>query len=439
MHPSKPIRLALALAAAIALAQDSRGQEPAEFDSGVDIVRLPVAVINPGGGEVPALTIDDFTVYDNEVPQKIQFMLEPTETPLNVALVIDYSPSVQPYQHSMQRAAISFLAGLSGDDCPYVLPFSEQVGPGRWGRYGSEEWERFLREAPIGDGTSLFDALLITLSQLDLAEEISAAYAARTEETPEGEATQEGEATPGDEAAREGDATQEAGGAVQIGRQEATEAEGAASLPQPPPTLLVDHPEVLTREEVTAQLAVILAEIMKTMPPPQLGNCSPLAEAAAPTAASLEAMAKKAILLLSDGSDTTSISTLEDLVAGARLASVPIFPVVLGPATKDAMLMSRLRFLARATGGLLVESERAAGLTAAFQRVFAYAKSYYILGYDPDRIPATEGQGSELTPPEGDPGGKSFGAGAGLPGWHTIRVELRRPLLQVIARPGYYR
>lgn len=418
------LTLAISVAAGAGPTQVGRVQDPAEFDSQVDIVRLNVAVIHPSGGEVPPLTVDDFEVYDNGVRQEIQYILPPSETPLNVALVIDYSPSVQPYQHSMQRAAIGFLAGLSGDDCPYVLPFSEQIGPGKWGRYLSGEWERFLRYSPVEEGTSLFDALLITLAQLDLADEIAAAHAARAAEQRGG---------------GEKDAASEAEDPVDIERRDVLEAEAQAPSPPPQSMPSIAPPETLTREELTAQLAAILPELLNLMPPLQLGNCSFISMSEELVSASPERGAKKAILLFSDGSDNASVSTLQDLVAGARLASVPIFPVVLGPATRDARLMARLTFLARSTGGLLVESDNAAGLTAAFQKVFAYAKSYYLLAYDPDRGSADRNQAGRLPAQEGNLRAAGGGEGLQTGAWHTVRVDLRRPLLQAITRPGYYR
>ncbi len=83
--------------------------------------------------------------------------------------------------------------------------------------------------------------------------------------------------------------------------------------------------------------------------------------------------------------------------------------------------------------------EDAAGLPAAFRKARAYAKSFYILAYDPD-----------ATLPRGNPSGQADPAavdaqvevGSSRPtlgSWHNVRVELRRPLLDVIVRPGYYR
>ncbi len=398
MH--RPLLTALALLIAIgSLADAGAAQQPqTQYDVDVDLVRLHVAVTNPSGEEVPPLTVEDFRVYDNGVRQQIQFVLQPSDLPLDVALVIDYSPSVQPYQHSLQRAAIGFLGGLSGQDCPYVLPFSEQIGPGQWGRFSSRYWSRFFRESDGEYGTSLFDALLIALAQLDLADELAAAYVAG----PTGESDSEAPSEPRHE-------------------------------------LLLNPPEEITRDLLMAQIALIVEEITRNNPPTQLGNCFPAQRIDEGADGTIDAFSKKAILLLSDGSDTTSSASLADMLTAARLAAVPVFPVVLGPARRDAQLMARLNTLARATGGLVVQSDDGAGLTAAFHEVLAYTRSSYILAYDPDATSPTEDLGGKAEPQARGQQAGEGSAGPVLGAWHNVRVELRRPLLQVIVRPGYYR
>jgi len=423
-RPTLRTLLALELALIIAIGSwaDAGGsqQDQPQYDVDVDLVRLHVAVINPSGGEVPPLTAEDFKVYDNEVLQQIQFMLQPSDLPLNVALVIDYSPSVQPYQQSLQRAAIGFLGGLSDLDCPFVLPFSEQIGPGQWGRFDPGYWSLFFQVQDGGYGTSLFDALLIALAQLDLADELAAAHVA--------DMAGEEEAGLGAEGEAEARAKEEA----------IVSAEGEAST-EPRHELLVNPPAELTRELLIAQIALIIEEIMKNNPPTQLGNCSPAQRMDEGTGGPLEAFSNKAILLLSDGNDTTSAASLEDMLIAARLATVPVFPVVLGPARRDAQLMARLKTLARATGGLMVESDDAAGLPAAFRKARAYAKSFYILAYDPDATSLGEDPSGQVEDQQGDQRAREGSTGPTLGLWHNVRVELRRPLLDVIVRPGYYR
>jgi hypothetical protein len=169
----------------------------------------------------------------------------------------------------------------------------------------------------------LFDAMLIALEQIDLADELAAARRANVQ----------------------------AADAAAPSRQK---------LQRRPP-------EELTRELLLAQVALILEEIVENNPPTQLGNCSPAMGEHGGADEDLEAPANKAILLFSDGSDTASAASIDDTIP-------------------------------------------------------------------PEAI---QGEQARPNPDESD---EASGANrAGLGTWHNVRVEVRRPLLKVITRPGYYR
>ena len=131
----------------------------------------------------------------------------------------------------------------------------------------------------------------------------------------------------------------------------------------------------------------------------------------------------KAVLLLSDGADTTSIATAQDAIDAARLLNVPVFPVMLGNAGRDPALEELLAEIARATGGLVTRDVSPTDLGDAYDRVLGYLRASYVLVYNPAE-PAESGGGAP---------------GAAPQSWHEVRVELRRPLLRAIVRPGYYR
>ena len=110
-------------------------QEPQTgFTADVNLVLLHVAVIDPRGSDVPPLSVEDFTVFDDGVKQTVELFVAPADAPLDVALVLDSSASMKPVEMLARRAALSFLGRLAPDDCAFVLPFSDTAGPGRWGR-----------------------------------------------------------------------------------------------------------------------------------------------------------------------------------------------------------------------------------------------------------------------------------------------------------------
>jgi VWFA-related protein len=357
-------------------------QEPqAQIRASVDVVRLSVAVVHTGGGVVPPLGVEDFEVYDNGAPQQVRLLHRPDDTPLRVALAIDASPSLRPWWPIVQRAAISFMTKLGRRGCPYVLPFSDTIGPGLWGRYTANRWRDFLAEARHGAGTSLHDALIIALDQLATVDEMAIDANLPPEQAESGERSA---------------------------------AAGVAS----------GDPADMTRADLLASMREIVAAIVRNNPFTHIGNCDlryVTAEAADENAPALpEDESIKAILLLSDGADNASIATASDVINAARLNNVPVFPVVLGTAARDPGLAALLDEIARATGGLVTRDVSPTELGSAYDRVLGYLGSTYVLVYDPPAAPSPD-------------------AGEAERSWHEVRVELRRPLLRPIVRPGYYR
>lgn len=365
----------------------ARAQEPGvQISASVDVVRLSVAVVNSTGGEVPPLSLEDFKVYDNGVLQNVRLLNRPTDTPLRVALVFDASPSVRPWWPTVQRTAVTFLAKLGRGGCPYVLPFSDGIGPGRWGRYTANNWREFLGRVPRGAGTSLYDALIVALDQLAMADQMAI------------DASQSSRKLPA--------------------------AEPSSSEPEP---VAAADPSEATRADLLASLARIVAEIVRSNPFTHIGNCDlryvPAESGGEDTLQLPTDESIKAVLLLSDGADTTSIATAQDAIDAARVVNVPVFPVMLGNAGRDRALEELLTEIARATGGLVTRDVSPTNLGEAYDRVLGYLRASYVLVYNPDE-PAERGDGAP---------------GESPPSWHEIRVELRRPLLRAIVRPGYYR
>lgn len=336
-----------ALVAFLAVSSTVAGAVPqgrGDFRANVELVRLSVAVVNSSGGDVPRLSVDDFAVYDDGVPQRVELFLEPSEAALEVALVLDSSTSMRPVAGSTRRAALTFLAALEPDDCVVVLPFSERVGPGRRGRAADPRLRMFVDRVVAGGGTSLHDALLHSLDELE-----------RSGSEPTGETS-----ITGDCPVMEGDG------------------QGASER-------------------------------------------------------------RRAIVLLSDGADENSGASFGEALLAARRASVPVFPVAFGYAYQDPRLETRLAELARATGGRRLQSATPERLRDAYAEALRYLKTSYVLGYHPDPRGGPVTLEGHSGPGPAGPAAPESSSGPGDLVWHEVRVELRRPLLEAIVRPGYYR
>ncbi len=371
-------------------------QREADFHADVQMVLLHIAVIDPRGGEVPPLTAEDFTIYEDGTKQKIELFVTPTDAPLDVAMVLDSSASMRPVEVSARRAAITFLNKMAPDDCIFVLPFSDTSGPGRWGRSGDPELRGFIGSIRANGGTALHDALLEGIAQLERANGNELVEPANEVDGP-----------PVDE-----DLLPEQTTALP---EEVAAPVTSSRSPQRAPTVVLPP----RRTSLLSQVDEAVRNLDLHTPLPVRGCGEPLPEGAATTAANAR---RKALILLSDGADINSKASFYDALGAARAASVPVFPVAMGYANDEPTLKDELAELARATGGRMIESTGPRELGASYDEVVALLRSYYLIGYDPRAVPTPEGT-----------------VIGGEPRWHDVRVDLRRPNFESLVRPGYYR
>jgi Ca-activated chloride channel family protein len=122
-----------------------------------------------------------------------------------------------------------------------------------------------------------------------------------------------------------------------------------------------------------------------------------------------EGKGRRALVILSDGTDRYSHTTADDAVAEAREAGVIIYPVALGP--RPSPFFERI---AAVSGGRAFHLKDVRQLSATLTRIARELRFQYLLGYAPAR---------EAQSPSG--------------GWRSIRVEVTRPGMTVRAREGY--
>lgn len=120
------------------------------------------------------------------------------------------------------------------------------------------------------------------------------------------------------------------------------------------------------------------------------------------------ARGRRAIVLLSDGTDRYSDTKAADLVDRARRRDVLVYPVAVGAARPPVFAE-----LAAATGGRSFFVRDAAVLMRSMAMIARELRSQYLLGYVPARERSED------------------------PSWHTIDVSVARPDFRVRAREGY--
>lgn len=176
----------VAVAASCFLPGTAFGQEQpaATFRSDVGLVLHGVAVLDAAGRPVTGLEVDDFAVYEDGESREIEWFLAPDRSPVDVALLLDSSTSLAPWSRSVRRAAETFLTALAPQDCVFVLPFSDEPGPGMWGRSVDPRMARRIGSIFMSGGTALYDAVVAGLAELEVASS-TAPSAAEGTQSPE--------------------------------------------------------------------------------------------------------------------------------------------------------------------------------------------------------------------------------------------------------------
>jgi VWFA-related protein len=120
---------------------------------------------------------------------------------------------------------------------------------------------------------------------------------------------------------------------------------------------------------------------------------------------------RTAVVVFSDGNDSMSWLTAEEVVEAAARSHALVYGVAMreGDERKEPFL----REVVRASGGRLFEAASAPELRERFASVLADIRSRYVLSFTPE--------GDDTT------------------GWHALEVKLKRAGGDVLARPGYWR
>jgi Ca-activated chloride channel family protein len=134
---------------------------------------------------------------------------------------------------------------------------------------------------------------------------------------------------------------------------------------------------------------------------------TPLYDATLSAVESIEtASGRRALILISDGTDRYSQATSSELLDRVRRKDVLIYPVALGR-TRDAVYAE----MATVTGGRSFQVANVSTLPGALSTIANELRHQYLIGYAP--------------------------SSGGRPGWRSIQVRVNRPDARVRARDGY--
>lgn len=140
---------------------------PYTMKKNVDMVRLPVTIVDKGGNFVSGLTEGNFRVLENNTPQKISAFTH-ADIPISVGLVIDNSGSMRSKRARVNAAAMTFVQTSNPQDQMFVVNFNDE--------YFLDMDEDFTNDPKIlkaaleridsRGGTALYDAILGSMNHL---------------------------------------------------------------------------------------------------------------------------------------------------------------------------------------------------------------------------------------------------------------------------------
>ena len=127
------------------------------------LVTIPVRVMDRKGGFVPGLKKENFKVFEDGVEQEVALFSNDAQ-PFTVALVLDMSYSAKFKAAEIQNAAIEFIDQLRPSDRITVISFDEEVHVLCEPTSDRKAIYAAIRRAQISTGTSLYEAVDLTIN-----------------------------------------------------------------------------------------------------------------------------------------------------------------------------------------------------------------------------------------------------------------------------------
>jgi Ca-activated chloride channel family protein len=144
--------------------QSPRNASRAIFHTGVDVVTLNVTVSDPREKLIGGLTLSDFAVYEDGVQQDLAFF-EASEVPLDLALLLDVSASMEQKLPFVRKAATGFASALRPGDRASVVMFNNRINVSQAFSADIPAVTRAIQQATASGGTALYNAIYVTLKE----------------------------------------------------------------------------------------------------------------------------------------------------------------------------------------------------------------------------------------------------------------------------------
>ena len=127
----------------------------------VSVVAVGVRVTDSRGRDVRGLKVENFSVFDDGVAQKIEFFSD-EEQPITLGILLDKSDSMK-YTAKIERAkeaALALVRSTTVGSEFFYIAFDQHVTPTEDLTTDRQRIESAIQQTKTGGGTSLYDAVL---------------------------------------------------------------------------------------------------------------------------------------------------------------------------------------------------------------------------------------------------------------------------------------
>ena len=128
------------------------------------LITVPVSVYDRNGLYIPNLRQSEFKIFEDGKEQEIAYF-GTTDKPFTVVLLIDMSSSTEYKIEEIQAAAIAFVEQLKAEDSVMVIQFDERVSVLAEATKDRQKIHKAIRRTGFGGGTSLYDAVELSLGK----------------------------------------------------------------------------------------------------------------------------------------------------------------------------------------------------------------------------------------------------------------------------------
>jgi Ca-activated chloride channel family protein len=134
----------------------------------VDLVLVPVSVVDAANRPVTTLRKQDFTVYEGNEQQPLRYF-STEDAPISVGILLDLSFSMKDKIETARQALHQFFANCNPDDDYFVVGFSNRPSLLSDSTHSTASIENEVALAVPAGNTALLDAIYVGVSKLRTA------------------------------------------------------------------------------------------------------------------------------------------------------------------------------------------------------------------------------------------------------------------------------